>query len=74
MREMNPPYLPTTHTWSCLNGHETKIEDHGRPQTPGLKEAVQRTWRTHRRGEELHCPQCGARVQYAASTAAADAA
>jgi uncharacterized Zn-binding protein involved in type VI secretion len=71
---MNPPYLPTTHTWNCTNGHETTIEDHGRPQTPGIREAVVRTWGQYRQGEELRCPQCGVRASYNANMAKADVA
>jgi hypothetical protein len=64
-----PPYLHTTHTWSCTKGHELVIKDEGRPQTPGLKARVLAAWAAW---ANKTCPTCGAKSGYSASEEGAD--
>ena len=59
------PYLKTTHTWTCENGHELVVKDDGHPQRPGIKTAVLTCW-AKTKGEK--CGECGAKVTYTVST------
>jgi hypothetical protein len=70
---VNPPYLPTTHTWRCISGHEIVLCDHGWPQRPGFKESILRAWIKYKHGDELRCPQCGGKATYTSEFANANA-
>ena len=70
--KLRPPYLNTTHTWTCGGACRSVIfvvEDLGFPNFDGVKAAVLKAWDAVKtdRPEESRCPHCGAKVTYQAS-------
>ena len=70
---INAPYLRTTHTWQCSNGHETVVRDGGWPQRPAVRQAVLKAWAAYGNPDEMKCPTCGGKAHYRASAELATA-